>query len=268
MVKVQSDKSSLEKDMHRYQTLRSVYTKETGKLLKLLSTERLARLIAITRHNMSRCVSSITLQKTITHFFEQLNRYIDQASAHANDIAILSENINRDFEKEHGIEYAKVRRLRLEEFKDEIIRLEQKHANLKTTKTLFFKEQMTITNRFYDSACVAASKIFSNALKSANNWNSNLMVPMETHVREHHTQLRRRLESVKRIHKTSDTVETRLQELSQMQRKLLEQHKQFEEFQQSLSSQIKLANQTEESSVNTDLTSSKILYLDKKLNIN
>jgi len=30
---------------------------------------------------------------------------------------------------------------------------------------------------------------------------------METYVREHHTQLRRRLESVKRIHKASDTVE-------------------------------------------------------------
>ena len=40
------------------------------------------------------------------------------------------------------------------------------------------------------------------------------MVPMETHVREHHTQLRRRLESVKRIHRASDTVETRLEELN------------------------------------------------------
>ena len=50
---------------------------------------------------------------------------------------------------------------------------------------------------------------------------------METYVREHHTQLRRRLESVKRIHKASDTVEQRLQELSTMQQQLLSQHDEF-----------------------------------------
>jgi hypothetical protein len=53
------------------------------------------------------------------------------------------------------------------------------------------------------------------------------MVPMETYVREHHTQLRRRLESVKRIHKASDTVESRLKELSTMKAGLTEQHNNF-----------------------------------------
>jgi len=50
------------------------------------------------------------------------------------------------------------------------------------------------------------------------------MVPMETHVREHHTQLRRRLESVKRIHRASDTVETRLEELNIQHGSLVKQN--------------------------------------------
>ena len=57
---------------------------------------------------------------------------------------------------------------------------------------------------------------------------------METHVREHHTQLRRRLESVKRIHKASDTVETRLKELTVMHGKLSEQHSEFNGFKKQL----------------------------------
>ena len=234
MLKVQSEKESLETDMQRYQALRTVYSKETRKLVSTLHKDKLEKLIVVTKHNMARCASSITLQKTITKFFEKFNSYIDRASDQANEIAILSEKITRDFESDHGIANFKVRRLRLEKYKHEITRLERKHSSLKDTKTLFFKEQMSITNKFYDSVCISARKIFTTALRDANNWNNNLMVPMETYVREHHTQLRRRLESVKRIHKASDTVDSRLAELKSMQTMLHTQRAQYNTYRHKL----------------------------------
>ncbi len=266
MLKVQSEKSSLEKDMQRYQALRAVYAKETTKLVKILSAERLEKLIAITKHNMARCASSITLQKTISKYFERVNHYLDSAITQANEIAVLSEGITRDFEHDHGIANFRVRRLRLERFKQEVGRLEAKHSNLKDTKTLFFKEQMSITNRFYDSVCTVSRKIFSRALIDATNWNNNLMVPMETYVREHHTQLRRRLESVKRIHKASDTVEQRLQELTTMQTQLVAQHDQFTVRQNAL---VNLLVEAEKANTPPELenaeTTADVLYWDHRV---
>ncbi len=265
MLKVQSEKSSLEKDMQRYQALRAVYAKETKKLVKILSPERLEKLIAITKHNMARCATSITLQKTISKYFERVNHYIDSAIAQANEIAVLSEGITRDFEHDHGIANFRVRRLRLEKFKQEINRLETKHSSLKQTRTLFFREQMSITNRFYESVSTVSRKIFSRALKDATNWNNNLMVPMETYVREHHTQLRRRLESVKRIHRASDTVEQRLQELTTMQTQLVSQHDDFTTRQNSLVSLL-----VEAETLNTppelEGSTANVLYWDHKVN--
>lgn len=262
MLKVQSEKSSLEKDMQRYQALRTVYSKETTKLVQMLSGDRLEKLVAITKHNMARCASSLTLQKTISKFFERLNYYIDSAIDQANEIAALSENITRDFEQDHGIANFKVRRLRLEKFKQEVNRLEVKHRHLKDTRTLFFREQMSITNRFYESVVQAARKIFSHALRDATNWNNNLMVPMETYVREHHTQLRRRLESVKRIHKASDTVEQRLQELTVMQAQLVEQHGQFTTFKSQLTTLMTEAEEKNKPVETEDTSSADILYWD------
>lgn len=266
MLKVQSEKSSLEKDMQRYQALRAVYAKETTKLVKILSAERLEKLIAITKHNMARCATSLTLQKTISKYFERINHYVDSAINQANEIAVLSEGITRDFEHDHGIANFRVRRLRLERFKQEISRLEAKHSNLKETKTLFFKEQMSITNRFYDSVCTVSRKIFSRALTDATNWNNNLMVPMETYVREHHTQLRRRLESVKRIHKASDTVEQRLQELTTMQAQLVDQHDKFTVRQNALAN---LLVEAEKANTPPELenaeTTADVLYWDHKV---
>jgi hypothetical protein len=265
MLKVQSEKSSLEKDMQRYQALRAVYAKETKKLVKILSPERLEKLVAITKHNMSRCATSVTLQKTISKYFERVNHYIDSAIAQANEIAVLSEGITRDFEHDHGIANFRVRRLRLEKFKQEISRLEAKHSSLKQTRTLFFREQMSITNRFYDSVCTVSRKIFSRALRDATNWNSNLMVPMETYVREHHTQLRRRLESVKRIHKASDTVEQRLEELSTMQIRLLSQHDEFT-IRQNVLVNLLIEAETANTPPELEDTNSNVLYWEHKVN--
>jgi len=270
MFKVQSEKASLETDMQRYQALRSVYTKEAAKLVRLLNPDRLEKLIAITKHNMARCATSMTLQKTISKYFERLNQYIDSAITQANEMASLCESITRDFEKDHGISDFQVRRLRLEKFQQQITRLEAKHSDLKTTRTLFFREQMSITNRFYDSVCSDSRKIFEGALRDANTWNNNLMVPMETHVREHHTQLRRRLESVKRIHKASDTVETRLSELTTMHSTLLNQHNTFNDFKARLNSLLNSADEAnkekQKKAEETKKKSADILLWDQKVN--
>lgn len=260
MLKVQAEKSSLEVDMQRYQALRSVYSKETTKLARILAPERLEKLIAVTKHNMAKCATSMTLQKTISKYFERLNYYLDSAISQANEIAVMSESITRDFEEDHGIANFKVRRLRLERYKQDIQRLESKHSNLKETRTLFFREQMSITNKFYDSVCAASRKIFSRALKDSNSWNNNLMVPMETHVREHHTQLRRRLESVKRIHRASDTVEARLSELGVQHATLIRQNDEFVTLQSNLLELLEKAEQANEVPEEEATESAEILY--------
>lgn len=259
MLKVQSEKAALESDMQRYQALRSIYAKETNKLARILNPERLEKLIAVTRRNMASCATSLKLQKSTSEYFDKTHKYLDMAIAQADEIASLSESITRDFEQDHGIANFRVRRLRLEKFKQEITRLEAKNSSLQETKTLFFREQMSITNRFYDSVCAASRKIFKRALRDAIQWNNNLMVPMETYVREHHTQLRRRLESVKRIHRASDTVETRLKELTIMQSKLHDQNDQFTTLEQQLA--ILLSNTEPKDDESAETVSAEILYL-------
>jgi len=55
--------------------------------------------------------------------------------------------------------------------------------------------------------------VFDIANRDLESWLKAVMAPLETQVREHHLQLRRRLESVKRIHRASDELEDRIDEL-------------------------------------------------------
>ena len=56
-------------------------------------------------------------------------------------------------------------------------------------------------------------RAFERANKDAEIWLRAIMAPMETQVREHQIQLKRRLESIKRIHQATDTLEDRIAEL-------------------------------------------------------
>jgi chromosome segregation ATPase len=66
------------------------------------------------------------------------------------------------------------------------------------------------------------------ANRDADNWLKTIMSPMESQVREHQVQLRRRLESIKRIHQASDTLEERVNELEQIRDGIREQERNLE----------------------------------------
>ena len=51
--------------------------------------------------------------------------------------------------------------------------------------------------------------VYDIANRDVEAWLKAVMSPLETQVREHHMQLRRRLESIKRIHHATDTLEDR-----------------------------------------------------------
>jgi DNA repair exonuclease SbcCD ATPase subunit len=70
---------------------------------------------------------------------------------------------------------------------------------------------------------VQVRRAFEKANKDAETWLRAIMAPMETQVREHQIQLKRRLESIKRIHQATDTLEDRIAELDSVEKSLLTQ---------------------------------------------
>ena len=213
MSKVQTEKTRLENHMQRFQAIRTVFTKQTNRLFNHLNLEVLDRLIAETKRDMTNSVTTISLQKCISDFLDIIQASMEGAINQSKEVIALSEDIHRDFQEEHGLGEITPRPLLLGRYKQQISRLEAKHSHLKRTRSLFFREQMSITNRFFDSVVSVIRQIYEKASKDAQDWSKSLMLPLESQVREHHTQLRRRLESVKRIHKASDTLENRLDEL-------------------------------------------------------
>jgi len=147
---------------------------------------------------------------------------MDNATAQANEIQELMEGVYRKFQEEHGLANIRPRRFSTSKYQRELKRLEERHDYFLRGMSMVMTEQTVLVRKFYESVVSKVRQIFDRANRDADDWLRTIMSPMESQVREHQVQLRRRLESIKRIHKASDTLDDRMAELQHVREGIAE----------------------------------------------
>lgn len=229
MDKVRSDKATLEKNLQRFQATRSIFSEQTAKLYQHLSMQKLERLVAETKKDMSISLTTGGLRTSMMKFFTEATKNIENASKQSVEIQELMEGVYKKFQEEHGLANIKPRRFSTSKYHREIRRLVERHDYFIRGLSMVMTEQMTLVRRFYDSVVSKIRQIFERANRDADEWLKTIMSPMESQVREHQIQLRRRLESIKRIHKASDTLDDRLDELKHVRDGIADQSERMRE---------------------------------------
>jgi hypothetical protein len=228
MNKVKVDKEAFEKSLMRFQATRSIFSQQTNVLYTHLNIKNVDRLIAETKKDMETSLTTAGLKTCMTNFFRQSQATMDEVAKQANEIKELMEGVYKKFQEEHGLTNVKPKAFSVMKYSRELKRLEDKHLQVLSGMSLLMAEQGTVIRKFFDSAVGKVRAIYAMANRDADNWLKTIMSPMESQVREHQIQLRRRLESIKRIHKASDTLEDRMKELEHVRDGIREQEKALE----------------------------------------
>ena len=136
----------------------------------------------------------------------------------------MMEVIYKKFAVEHGLKLGTPIAFSLRRYEKEIDRLDQWcDTHINTMFQLLTHEKSQLTQRFFEEVAVQVRKTFEHANRDAESWLKAIMAPMEIQIREHQIQLKRRLESIKRIHQATDTLEDRIRELESVDKDLLQQ---------------------------------------------
>ncbi|MBB5192113.1 putative coiled-coil protein SlyX [Silvimonas terrae] len=227
MDKVQTDKRHFEQGLVRFQALRSIFSQQTNQLLTLLGMDSLKAEIARIRDEMERSWFSFGeggLRATMERFFKDTNANIASSAEQVAEIQAMMAAMYKKFSEEHGLGQVTPPPFSTLKYHKEIARLEKSfREHFNTVGRLLTTSQSRITRKFFETVASRVVYVFEVANRDVENWLKAVMAPMETQVREHQLQLRRRLESIKRIHKATDTLEGRIEELEDMDRQLTSQ---------------------------------------------
>lgn len=228
MNKVKVDKEAFEKSLMRFQATRSIFSQQTNILYTHLNLKNVDLLIAETKKDMEVSLTTPGLKACMTSFFKHSQETMGQVAKQATEIKELMDGVYKNFQEEHGLTNVKPKSFSVMKYSRELKRLEEKHMQMLSGMSLLMSEQKTVIRKFFDSAVGKVRAIYTMANRDADNWLKTIMSPMESQVREHQIQLRRRLESIKRIHKASDTLEDRLKELEHVREGIRAQEQQLE----------------------------------------
>lgn len=214
MGKVRTEKDEFEQGLQRYYAVRSVFSTLTNNLFAHLGLDRLRQVTGETREAMLEASFSKNLSGAMKSFFAQTRRALADSSHEIGEILAMMEMVYKKFTVEHGLKLGSPTTFSLLRYEKEMDRLENWcDSHLGSTVSLLTHDKKNITQKFFEEVAVQVRRAFERANKDAEIWLRAIMAPMETQVREHQIQLKRRLESIKRIHQATDTLEDRIAEL-------------------------------------------------------
>ncbi|WP_341677671.1 dynamin family protein [Niveibacterium sp. SC-1] len=241
MRKVRTEKNEFEQGLQKYHATRSVFTNLSNNLYSHLGLDALRSETRKAREAMMEASFSRGLREAMESFFNGLRENLRRSNAEVSEITRMLDTMYNKFSIEHGLKLASPSPFSTERYEKEIERLRAAfNQQINTVGTMLLHRKGTVTQRFFDTIALEARRTFELANRDADQWLRAVMSPLETQVREYQLQLKRRLESVKRIHEATGTLEDRIRELEQSERGLLGQLNELASLEQRLAANLGL----------------------------
>lgn len=221
MSKVKVDKENFEKGLQRFQALRSIFSQQTNQLFTLLGMQALRESVVNTRETMIAANFTKSIRAAMDNFFSDLKERLVKSDKQIEEIKNMMDAMYEKFSKEHGLRKADAPSFSTLRYQKELAKLERAYKEqFNTTLNMIANEKMTLTSKFFETLASRVIHVYEVANHDVESWLKAVIAPMESQVREHQLQLRRRLESIKRIYKATDTLEDRISELEGMEKSI------------------------------------------------
>jgi len=216
MERIREEKDLFERGLARYTALRNVFTQQTNELFDVIGLTALRANASRTRDRMEKSQFTKGVRESMNDFFSQIKSDFERAAQQSVEIHDMMRAMYVRFANEHGLEPYMPPPFSVLKYQKEVERLERAYnTHFNTLWNMVSKAKFALMKRFFETVASRAKHVYDIANRDVESWLKAVMAPLETQVREHHLQLRRRLESIRRIHQASDELEDRIAELEQ-----------------------------------------------------
>jgi DNA repair ATPase RecN len=162
-----------------------------------------------------------TIRGSMDNFFSELKTRLISSDSQIEEIKKMMDVMYEKFSKDHGLRKTDPPAFSTLRYQKELAKLERAYKEqFNTAFNMIANEKMTLTSKFFETLASRVIHVFEVANRDIENWLKAVIAPMESQVREHQLQLRRRLESIKRIYKATDTLEDRIAELESIEKSI------------------------------------------------
>jgi hypothetical protein len=235
MGKVKTDKESFDKGLQQFQALRSIFSQQANQLLTLLGMGALKEQVKTTRATMLSANFTKNIRDAMDVFFVDIKDRLIKSDLQVDEIKKMMSAMYTKFAKEHGLREFDIPPFSTLRHQKELAKLERAYKEqFNTLLNMLSNEKATLTSKFFATLASRVIALFETANHDVENWLRSVISPMQSQIKEHQMLLRRRLESIKRIYKSTDTLDERIGELEALEKGILQQISDLDKFHQKI----------------------------------
>lgn len=213
MKKTRDEQVAYHKSVESFQGNKRRFSDEHKKLLGLLNVVELDKHVTQTRQSMTNSWTTVGMKQGMKTFFDGVTDRMKQISQQVNQTNMLVQAIYRQFQKEHGMGGIKPRLFSITRYNRDLERLYHEAEAYRTSPVSTMSEQSFVVKKFFISMVSHARNIFFNAHHDAEVWGKAALSTLVEQIREHKDQIEKRLESLRRINESRDTLQGRIDAL-------------------------------------------------------
>jgi len=211
--KARAEQATYLRHLQSYQSSKRLLQKQARELLAALSLERIDRRIHAARVEMSKSWTTAGLKRAMRALFDGLLEAMSEAEARGMETRRLVEAVFRKFHREHGLPPLTPRLLDVAAYGAELRRLHEEAEAFRRSPVTTMTEQSFVIRKFFVSLVSQARNLFFRANQESEDWLRGVLGPLARQLKERKRLMERRLESLRRISESRETVEARIAEL-------------------------------------------------------
>jgi hypothetical protein len=216
MERVRNERTAFERGLARFTALRTVLSDHANRLYDHISHDSLRRTATRTRDEIEAAPFTKGIRAAMAAFFASVRADFDAAAAEVSEIHEMMQAMYARFAAERSLERFAPPPFSMFKYQKELERLERAYnTQFNTLWNMLSSAKFGLTQRFFVTIAARAKHVYDIANRDAESWVHAVMAPLESQVREQGVELRRRLESLKRINDASGELESRVAELEQ-----------------------------------------------------
>ncbi len=211
--RIRRERDEFDRSLRQLQGLRAVLARHARTLGETVGGESLKRQLRQAREAMRNSSFSSGLRSGMNALIAAVHADFERASQLVDEAATLMSAMYRSFSAEHGLSLGNPALYSMRRFHAELERIDQLQRRQFGAITLATTSQQALMRRFFESVAVRLRELEETADREIQAWLRTVMSPIETQVREHQAQLKRRLDAVRRVLEANDSLESRIDEI-------------------------------------------------------
>jgi hypothetical protein len=220
MKKSREEQATYLRNVEGFQSSRRVLQSAAKTMLDALSLDAFDKLINQTRKEMTGAWTTHGLRKGMQLFFDGARETMDQVAQQAEQTRTLIRATYRKFHEEHGLPAVTPKVFSVDQYNMELHRLLEEADAFRSSPVTAMTEQSFLIKKFFISLVSQARNVFYRANQEADVWLKEVMNPLVQQIKDHKRVMEKRLDTLRRISESRDTLEGKINELEGTRREL------------------------------------------------